>query len=179
MPQINLLTWREQAKQAKKTRFTAIATAFVILAFICILILHFYYDRLLTVALDRNTYLVSQLGIEQGQLTELIARKKELTTVDTELHFIMGLRERSYQAVQLLDALSRTVPESITLNKITRLGSIITIEAKANADANISMFMDKLKTLKMFNQPNLTIISEKDDTSTSGILFQLKIEQRE
>lgn len=179
MTQINLLSWREQAKQAKKIRFGAIAACFAILAIIVIFLLHLYYRGQLNTQLDRNNYLQSQLQNEQGQLTQLIAEKKKLAATNTALNFIVGLQEQSYRAVLLLETLVKSVPDSVTVNKIMREGNVIKIQSKALSNDDVSTFMENLEKTKIFKQPELTLITAKENTTDSSILFEINVELKE
>ena len=179
MPQINLLAWREQAKHVKKIRFIVIAISCVILAIISVVLLHVYYRGILSNQLERNSYIRSQLENEQQKLTALLAKKKQLAATNTALHFIIGLREESYRAVEFLDALTKSVPDSITVSKITREGNNITIESKSKSNETISLFIDNLVKTKIFNQPNLTLITTKENAAESDILFEVKVELKD
>lgn len=179
MTQINLLTWREQAKQTKKKRFIFLIISTVMLAGFFIMLFHIYHKALIRHQLDRNTYLQSELGKEQAELTLLIGKKKEMTKDTTALNFIMSLRKESYQAVQLLDALSRVVPEDATLSKVVRKKNVITIFGKAKSDSQVTLLINNMSKVKVFKQPELTEISAKSNATGDERNFKLKVEQQE
>jgi Tfp pilus assembly protein PilN len=178
MPQINLLEWRQQALRLKRTRFWLLALSVSLVAFIILLIFHIYYATVLSAQLERNHFLETQISNEQAQLNALMDQKRDMAKVDADLHFLMNLRRKSYQAVELLDAITRATPEDITVNKIIRNGSDITIDAKANFNSDISILMERLAKMTIFNQPILTVITEKEDASGNNILFEIKLYQK-
>jgi Tfp pilus assembly protein PilN len=177
MPQINLLAWREQALKVKQTRFIAIAVSVIIFAIILIIGCHIYYSSSLSRQLGRNQYLQTQLGEEQKLLDVLKAKKIDLLKIDANLKFLMNLRQQSYQAVQLLEAVTRATPDGITLNKMLREEKSITINAKAASHMDISTFMERLGKMKIFNQPVLSVITEKESPTGNDIIFEVKVEQ--
>lgn len=174
MVQINLLPWREQVKQEKKTQFGILIAAVVVLAIICLIFTRFYYKSIISNQLARNQYLQQQLEKEQTQLTSLIAKKNEQEALQASLNFLIGLRQQSYGVVQLLDALIRAVPESVTLQKIMREGNQVTMIGVAKSDAQISLFMENLAKIKIFDQPNLTKITANPIADER--VFQVKVE---
>lgn len=178
MTQINLLTWREQALKVKQTRFIVMAVSAVLLGIFFVIGFHLYYASALYNQIARNQFLQTQLGNEQVQLNALITKKKDLVKADSDLHFLMHLREQSYQAVQLLDAIARATPDTITVTKITRDGNNITINAKAISNADISLLIEKLGQMKIFNLPVLSDIATRESPAGNIIIFEVKVEQK-
>jgi type IV pilus assembly protein PilN len=179
MMRVNLLPWREEAKKARKMRFITLAVIVSIIAVFCIIIVDLWYRSLVSHQEDRNTFLTTQLGNEQTQLTALNKRKKELMAFDTAVHFIMSLREQSYRAVELVDTLARITPEAVSFTKIEFKGQDVILTGKAKSDSQISLFMDKLSGTKIFKQPDLTQIAAKENTTGDERIFQIKIQFQE
>lgn len=179
MIQINLLPWREQARQQKRKEFGYTVGAFVALTIIAIIFTHIHYAGKIKTEIKRNAFLRTEVGTENQALLSLNDQLKEGETVDAELHFLMSLREKSYQAVSLLDELARVMPEAVTLTQVTREGSTITIFGKALSDYQITLLMKSMSKSHVFNQPELNQIDAKDDDKNSGTFFQLKVTQKE
>ncbi|MFZ2315054.1 MAG: PilN domain-containing protein [Gammaproteobacteria bacterium] len=177
MVQINLLPWREQARQLSKIHFIATAGMVVVCSFVAIVFIHIYLNRQLDYQGRRITYLQSELGKEQGQLNVLVKRKKDQIIVDGELDFILALREKSYRAVQLLDALVRIVPADVSFNKVIRKGDGVTLVGKAKSNLQVTLLMKNIIHSKLFKQPDLNQIVSKDGAQGEERLFTLNVEQ--
>lgn len=178
MTQINLLPWREQARQLSRIRFIATSSMVVVLAFISIILIHIYLSKLLDYQGRRIAYLQSEMGKEQAQLNTLIAQKKEQVIIGNDLNFILNLRERSYRAVQLLDSLARIAPNGVSFNKVIRKGDDVTLMGKAKSNLQVTSLMKNIIHSKIFDQPDLNQITNKDSSSSEERLFTLNVEQR-
>lgn len=178
MIQINLLPWREQAKQNAQKRFGMIALAFAGFGVFVTIFFHMHYSSEIKQQLARNAFLQQTLDQESGQLMTLNKEKKELVEIDDQLHFIFELRESSYRAVRLLNELAIVNPEAVTLYKIVRNGNSVIVFGKAKSNLQITLFMESIEKSKFFNQPVLTEISGKDSKAGEERIFQLKIEQQ-
>lgn len=177
MPQINLLPWREQIRQIKKKHFGIIVAICVGITLFLIFLLHIHYKNLINYQIKRNTFLQGELSKEQNELGVLNKKKNAQLSVDTELKFISVLREKSYRAVRMLDALVRVVPEGIALNKIIRDDNNIIILGKAQSEIQITYFMKNLAQSNIFEQPVLTEINSKQTSSGAETEFELRVKQ--
>lgn len=176
MTQINLLPWREQARQAKKTRFGLVISAVICVALFVILILHLSYDESIRLQTNRITYLQAELNREQSELTKLNKEKKELAKVVTELNYIFSLRNNSYLAVTVLDGIVRAMPEGMTITKLIRRQNTIAISGRSKSSTQITMFMKNLVKLSFFKQPDLTGISGNSSNASDEKDFEIKVE---
>ena len=127
---------------------------------------------------QRNNYLQSELDQANAGL-DVLKRKTKQSIVDTQLRFIFSLRNRSYQAVRMLDELTRIIPDTISLTEISRTGNTITILGRAQSNLQITLFMKNLDRSPVFKQPVLTEINTKENTSGDERSFRLTVEQEE
>lgn len=179
MIQINLLPWREQARKKNQTRFAIIVASFAGLGLLVAVFFHMHYASMIGKQLKRNAILQTSLDRESEILMTLGKQKKELLGIDNQLHFIFDLRESSYRAVRLLNALAISNPDNVTLFKIIRAKNTILVFGKAKSNLQITLFMESIEKSKLFNQPVLTEISGKESDAGEDRTFQLKLEQQE
>lgn len=179
MTQVNLLPWREQARQAKKMRFLLVIGLFVGLAVLMEIFLHFFMLSMINNQLRVNSYLQVQLDQEQKIVVQLNNKKKEGGVIYAKLKFIYLLQNESYRAVKLLDALPRVLPDGVSLIKLTREGVNITLAGRAKSNLQVSVLMENIAKNPIFNQPVLTEISGKESATGDEKLFQIKIVQKD
>lgn len=180
MMQINLLPWREQEKEARKVRFFANLAGFIGFSLLFLVILHFYIDHDINHQLLRNAYLQSEMNQEQQNLAALKKMVQDQASFEDQLHFIIKLREQSLQVVRLLDLLTKTIPDTVSLDKVMRQGNVITITGETPSNLEITAFMKNLSQFPYFTQPVLTQITgqtEKKDEENQS--FELKMSQKE
>lgn len=178
MTQVNLLPWREEAKKHRQMRFYILLGTTFFAAFVCVILLHIFYDKKIANQTARNNYLQTETSAEQIELSALDKKIKEKMAVDKELHFVMSLRDSSYRAVLLLDELVRVIPEGVTLKKIIRDGNTVVILGKADSNLQVTLLMKNISKSRLFYDPDLTEITGKENTSGEERLFQLKFSQK-
>lgn len=177
MTQINLLPWREQARKKRQNRFGIIALVAAGLGIFFAVFFHLDYAFRISEQNKRNVTLQTALDEESTHLTSLNKQKKELLDVDNQLHFIYSLRTNGYQAIRLLNQMAELSPESITLSKIVRIGSTISIAGSAKSNMQITLFMESIEKSKYFHQPVLNEIHGKQNDTGEERSFELKLEQ--
>jgi len=180
MVQINMLPWRERAREIKRKNFFTALGGVVGFALFIIFLFHLYYDDLIHYQEKRNVFLQNEIAQKQMALDKLRVNKEQQGLIQVKLQFLIGLREKSYHAVQLLNELIKTVPDTITLSKLARDGNALTIEGKAQSDLAVAAFLKSISENAFFAQPVLTGISSQQNSADSETrFFQIKVEQRE
>lgn len=179
MPQINLLPWREQARKAKKVRFTLMLGLSALFAVLVIIRLHGHYDTLIDNQQGRNTFITQKLGSAQGELNALNVAKKQQELLVEKLEFIIGLRENDYKAVELLNYLTQVVPEAVNFTKVTRVGNQVTLIGRAKSNLQITQLMKNIEAVTIFQQPELSLISSKENSTGEERVFQLLFVQKQ
>jgi type IV pilus assembly protein PilN len=179
MTQINLLPWREQARNAKKIKFGLTALGYAGFAIFIVLIMHVYFASLIDHQEKRNAFLQSIHDQEQIILTQLNKKKKEQSKIDEDLKFLYSLRGNTFRAVQLFDGLARIVPEDVSFSKVIREAKIVTILGSAKSNLEVTQLMKNMANSPLFQQPDLTEISAKETESGDERNFQVKVMLRE
>ena len=176
MIQINLLPWREHARQAKSIRFGLMLASFIVASIVAMILMHLYFKGIISSQNGRNTFLQTEIDKTQADFTDLKQKKLEQTTLVTQLHYIMNLQRDSYSIIYLLDELAKIAPTSVLLEKIERNANVITVAGKARSDLQITVFIKDLGETKGFSQPVLTEITSQEGNAAEERHFQLKIE---
>ncbi len=179
MTQINLLPWREQARHAKKVRFGLMAAGGVVFAVIILLGLHGHYDRLISEQQARNAFITTALSTEQGEMNHLTAEKKQQLELLSQLNFIVNLRRADYKAVELLNGLTRVVPDAVFFTKVMRIGDQVTLFGRAKSNLQITQLMENIKAVPIFEQPQLSVITAKENTAGEERTFQVEFVQKQ
>lgn len=179
MTQINLLPWREQARRAKMLRLGLMAGAAVIFAVLVILGFHSHYNGLIAAQQGRNTYITTVQGSEQTELNKLNAEKKQQLALLNQLNFVVNLRRVDYKVVKLLNGLTRIVPDAVYFTQVTRVGDQVTLVGRAKSDLQITQLMKNIKDVPAFEQPQLSVISTKENTAEEETTFQIVFMQKQ
>lgn len=186
MTQVNLLPWREEARRIKKLRFLITFALFISFSIVIEIIVHIFFSGLIHSQEDTNNYFQSQLTKEQAVVANLNKKKKNDSTIVTELQEAYNLQNQSFKAVSLMNLFANIMPEGATLTKFTREGDNITLMGKAQSSLEVTALMENIVKTNKFNQPVLTEISgqenDKDKPKTANAgeekLFQIKVVQK-
>lgn len=175
---INLLPWREQARQGKKKQLMVTLVSFMMLALVMALMIHFYLGSLITNQVNLNSYLQSQITLEQATLTNLQKKKQGEIELKKKILFLVGLQTKSNNSVKMLDELVRIIPGTVALTRLVSDSETVVLEGLAQSDLDITLFMQKISESKVFATPILTEINTKNVGKEGEKSFQLKVKQR-
>lgn len=179
MIQINLLPWREQARNIKKIELALILGGAAIAALFVTLVMHFYFNGFANKQENRNNLIKAELSQEKDKLGLLEKKQHDYTTMETQLKYIVKLHTESFKAVHLLNELLTIVPATVTITKIIRDDPVIVITGKTKSNSQITLFMDNISASPFFNEPVLTEISKDKNSEKEEGLFKLRFEQKD
>lgn len=175
---INLLPWREELKEFQKKQFILmIGIGMVVSAFI-LLLCHLLMIDLIKIQEHRNEYLQGEISILNKQITEITDLQKEKERLLARMNIIQRLQINRPHIVQLFDGLTRTVPEGLYLTNMTRIGSHVTLEGKAESNTRVSKFMRNIEDSKWLMAPKLSVIQAENPKNGERVIsFNLQAEQ--
>jgi len=165
MSHINLLPWREEKRQERQQQFFVALGAGVIFAAVVLYGAVLYADNLLEKQDARNQFLQTEIAKLDKKIAEIKTLDRQRERLLARMQVIQELQLSRPKVVKVLDALARTVPEGIYLEKVTRQGEMLTINGFAQANARVSVFMRELESNDEFEEPSLGVVqrtSNKD-----------------
>jgi len=175
MPRINLLPWREERRQERQKQFlTALAASFIvaIAVFYSFLI---YQDGLIDDQNQRNAFLQKEILVLNSQIAEIKALETERARLLARMNVIQELQISRPKVVKVLDALVRTLPDGIHLEKLTRTGDLITVSGIAQSNARVSVFMRQLDENPELTESTLSVIQRTSTNDDAIRKFSLSI----
>jgi type IV pilus assembly protein PilN len=160
MTQINLLPWREEARKTKLIDFGIQLGIFIGITLFLFLLVHLYLDHLVAGQQARVTFLQSIIDQSESQLKKLNIKQKDEIALKEELQFFVFLRNKSFQAVNLLSKLKQAVPSEVVLDEFSRSGNLYSILGTAKTNSQITELMKNLNNLPNFGHPELVQIKQ-------------------
>ena len=76
MPHINLLPWREAARQERQRQFAVVAVGAAVLAALVVVLIHIQYSGMIENQRSRNQFLESQIKAVDKQIAEIKTRRR-------------------------------------------------------------------------------------------------------
>ncbi len=175
MPRINLLPWREVRRQERQQQFFMALIVSFIAAVAILYSFMTYEDGLIEEQSKRNSFLQKEIVLMDSKITEISTLETQRARLLARMNVIQELQVSRPKIVKVLDALVRTLPEGIYLEKLTRQGDSLVLEGVAQSNARVSVFMRQLDSNPEFTESSLKVI-ERTSTNDDAIRkFSLSI----
>lgn len=179
MANINLLPWREEAREKQKRDYIGVlALVFLVTSLLVYLFLSF----LEVVADDqrqRNAYLQSEIDLLDTQIAEIRKITERKQDIERRTEIILNLQQSRNLPTHVLDELVRIVPPGIYLSSIEKKGSILWIEGRSESNNNVANMMRKVKTSSYLNDPNMQSIVTQNEELRQLQSFKLRVTIRD
>lgn len=170
MSNINLLPWREAAKEkAKKTFYLAIGSSALAAAGIVFMV-NSYISHLNEIQNQRNDYLQREISIFDSQIGQINKIKTEKKLLTEKMTLINDLQRSRNTSVALMNKLPEVVSTGVYLKTMNYTGTSVATEGDAEAYSRIATTMRQIDAtgwLDHININNITTNSSKTDDSAN------------
>jgi len=174
MAHINLLPWREELRQERQQQFISAIVAGLVFAGIALYGAVWYADGLLAQQAERNQYLKTEHAKLDLRIIEIKTLEAQRNKLIGQMDVINELQISRPKVVKVFDALVRSVPDGIHLDKVERRGEILTLNGVAQSNARVSVFMRGLDDNAEFDEPKLNIVQRTSTADDAIRQFTLK-----
>jgi len=164
MANINLLPWREEAREKQKRDFIGILALVFLVTSLLVYLFISYLELVTDDQRQRNRYLQSEISLLDAQIAEIKKITEHKKDIERRTEIILGLQQSRNLPTHVLDELVRIVPPGIYLSNIEKKGSILWIEGRSESNNNVANMMRKVKTSMYLTDPSMqSIISQNED----------------
>jgi len=175
MPRINLLPWREERRQARQQQFLTSMVVSLVVAIAMFYVALMYADGWIDEQNQRNTFLKKEIALMDSKIAEISTLEAERTRLLARMNVIQELQISRPKVVKVLDALVRTLPDGIHLEKLTRQGDTLTLDGIAQSNARVSVFMRQLDNNPELTESTLSVIQRTSTNDDAIRKFSLSI----
>ncbi|WP_417666525.1 PilN domain-containing protein [Pseudidiomarina sp.] len=159
MAHVNLLPWRETARQRAKTRFgihigIAIGIAGVLFgaAYMVIGDYKSYQQR-------RNGFLQSQIQVLDSQIAEISNINKKKQEILNRIKLIQSLHEDRNTAITIFNELTERTPDGVYLHSLEKRDLQLIVSGRSISNNRVSEFLRDLKDSPVFENPELRSVT--------------------
>ena len=164
MANINLLPWRDEAREKQKRDYIGILAAVFLASGILVYITLNVIDFMTEEQRGRNAYLQSEIQLLDAQIAEIKKITERKKDIERRTEIILNLQQARNLPTHVLDELVRIVPPGIYLSSLEKKGSLLWIEGRSESNNNVANMMRKVKTSEWLHEPNMqSIVSQNDD----------------
>lgn len=179
MPHINLLPWREAARQERQRQFAVIAVGAGILAALVVVFVHLQFSGMIETQKGRNQFMEKQIKEVDKQIAEINTLKEDKKALLARMEVIQKLQRSRPEVVHLFEEISKATPKGVFLLNTSRRGKTLDIEGVADSNDSVSAFMRQLNASPWLNNPRLTVIESNKAGYKDASWFKLVVEQIE
>ncbi len=179
MANFNLLPWREKAREEKKKQFFISIGAAVATAALGVFLGHNYMQNQIEYQQARNQFLQTEIQKVERKIKEIEKLDETRQALLDRIKVIEELQSTRPAIVHLFDEMVSALPKGMYLTHLLQRGTQIGIEGKAESNARVSSYMNKLNASPWLSSSNLQIISvEKDKEGETQLRsFRLQVTQ--
>lgn len=132
MARINLLPWREEARERKNKEFITQVVLILLLSAAVALAVWYYFDNQLTEQQRANDLVSQENQRLDGVLTEIETLEQRREDIISRMKVIQDLQGTRPIPVRVWDDLARAMPEALYLTSLKREGNLITLNGRAD-----------------------------------------------
>jgi len=175
MPRINLLPWREERRQERQQQFLTAVIFSLVVAIALFYAALMYADGLIDEQNERNAFLKKEITLMDRKIAEISTLEAERTRLLARMNVIQELQTSRPKVVKVLDALVRTLPDGIHLEKLTRQGDSLILDGVAQSNARVSVFMRQLDSNTELTESTLSVVQRTSNKDDAIMKFSLSI----
>jgi len=176
MTKINLLPWREEARELQQKAFLSklVASAVGGLALVVIWVL--LAQNQLDNQNSRNSYLQSNIADMDKKVAEISQLKNKKQEMLSRMKVIQDLQGNRSEIVKMFDELVRAVPDGTYLNSLELNSNTIKVSGYSESNNLISSLMRNLDSSHKYVNSNLTKVQHDSRLGEQGSVFDLQVE---
>ncbi|BAJ03982.1 PilN domain-containing protein [Shewanella violacea] len=179
MANINLLPWREEAREKQKKDYIGILALVFLVSSLVVYLSLVFVDMMTDNQKSRNAYLQSEISLLEKQIAEIKEIKNRKKDIERRTEIILNLQQSRNLPTHVLDELVRIIPPGIYLSSIEKKGSLLWIEGRSESNNNVANMMRKVTTSMWLHDPNMQSIVAHNIELRQLQRFSLKVTIRE
>ena len=167
MAHVNLLPWRDIARQRAKQKFGIQAFIALAIAALLVFIAYKVIQDFQQQQRARNQFLSSQITILDAQIAEIQDINKKKDDIVNRMELIQSLHQDRNTAIRVINELSARVPDGVHIMQIEKRGNQLSLRGRSVSNNRVSEFLRAMTESDTFVNPILREISS-DAGETEG-----------
>ena len=173
---INLLDWRTELSNLRKTQFFAMLGVGAALAIGGVGVVYFGVQGAIDHQRERNSFLQQQIVEMDKKIKEIEELEKVKANLLARMKVIEELQASRAAMVHFFDEILNTLPEGVYIKSLKQQGPNVTIEGVAESNNRVSAYMKNIESSRWFAEPRLVVINTKDVNKRRQSEFQMRFQ---
>lgn len=144
MARINLLPWRQEARERKNREFLTLLAGVLLLSLLAAGAAWSYFNNTLDSQIQANEKIKQENVKLDKQLTEIASLEKQRDEMLTQMKVIQDLQGRRPIPVRVWNDIAKVIPPQMYLINMKREGDVITFKGKADNPNVVADFIRNL-----------------------------------
>jgi type IV pilus assembly protein PilN len=176
MIRINLLPHRALKRKALQRQFAIVAVAVAAIGAGIWFAVHTMLENKIENQTARNKFLEDQIVELDKQIEEIKKLREQTAQLLARKKVVESLQANRAEAVHLLDALVRQLPDGVYLSAVKQTGQQVAISGYAQSNARVATLMRNLESSPWLEQASLVEVKTALQNNQRLFGFQLKVD---
>ncbi len=174
---INLLPWRQALVERRRKYFLALLLAFAAMALTTVWLANQVIDHAIDRQVTRNDHTGKDIDIVDGRIKTIDELQEQSQQLAQRMKVVQDLQDGRSSGTQLLDQLTRAMPEGVHLHEVVAKGDTVSIRGTAESSQDIARLMRSLEASEVSHSARLQQM--RTDGANGRNEFQLMVHQAE
>ena len=175
MANINLLPWREEAKQQQQKKFNLSATVILLLAVVIVVVVSYVIEQALINQQQRNQTLKNEISLVDKKIGTIVRLKQAKKDLSNRVLLIEQLQNNRNLSTHLLDDLAKIISPGVYLNKVERRGDTIWLAGLSESNNHLANMLRNVEKSPWFQSPLLQQINLNTNAPRQLNSFSLRM----
>ncbi|MEE9350656.1 MAG: PilN domain-containing protein [Thiotrichaceae bacterium] len=160
MAGLNLLPWREEAREESRKQFMMIAISAAAIGVLTVFSGYTWMQGNISYQEQRNARLNSEIKFLDKRIAEIKSLDATRKALLDRIEIIDTLQSTRPSIVHLFDEMVKSLPKGLYLTKLEQKGNTIKLVGKSESNARVSSYMERLDDSIWLSSSNLSILSK-------------------
>ena len=175
MAQINFAPWRQVSRERLKKQYLLKLSASALLAMIFVFMWTSVALERLEYQAKRNLYLEKHIAVMEKKIIRVRLLKNRKNEMILRMKAIQDLQGNRAEIIKAFDELALAMPSGVAFSSLNYVAGVIQISGFAESNNGISALMRNLDNSYKYQQPNLKIIQQNQNSNIPGSKFDLQV----
>jgi len=176
MATINLLPWREEAKQARQNQFNMMAGATFVGAALIIVLVIYLIDSAISLQNKKNQYIKNEIAVVDHKIKEITLLREAKNNLKKRMDLIERLQNIRNLSTHLLDTIAAVIAPGVYLDSVERKGNSIWIKGLAESNNHLANMLRNIENSQWLKNPLVQQISAENNAVRQLNRFELRVD---
>jgi type IV pilus assembly protein PilN len=174
MSNINLLPWRESAKERQKQGFFVLLGVCATFAVASVFAVNQYFTHRIDIQTQRNQFMQNEIAMLDSQIGQINQIKLQKNALVNRMKLIDALQQSRNISVRLFNELPRVIANGVYLQSLNYDQSQIDVVGKAEAYNRVANTMRLIESTKWLGLATINSIFTNDNASMKLSEFSMR-----